>query len=122
MKIPPWSGIVVGCIMVVQWGYFLFTGAVPELQTAPQEMTFHLAAEFITAFSLVISGMAILQKRSWGQTGFLIAIGMLVYSVMNSLSYFPQNHQWAIISIFAVLLAMTLVVIKNVIEWQKTKS
>src|SRR5258705_11219586 len=51
MKIPPWSGTVVGCIMIVQWGYFLFTGAVPELQTAPQEMTFHLAAEFITPFS-----------------------------------------------------------------------
>lgn len=121
MKIPAWAGITIGCIMIVQWVYFLLSGAVPELQSTPLVASLHLAAEFATAFSLVISGLGVLKDRSWGPTGLLVASGMLAYSLVNSFSYYPQNHQWSIVSIFAVLLTMAIRVVKNVIVWQRTQ-
>ena len=41
--------LVVGVSMIGQWLLFLLTGQVPELETEPLRIRFHLAAEFVTA-------------------------------------------------------------------------
>jgi len=80
MKFPGWFGIIVGFSMLAQWSFSLATGQVPELQTEPFRIYFHLASEFVTAMGLLVSGIGLLMNKSWGKVGYPVATGMLLYS------------------------------------------
>src|SRR5512133_2081193 len=54
MKFAGWYCVVVGFLMLAQWGFFLIAGQVPEMQTAPIALAFHLAAEAATALALIV--------------------------------------------------------------------
>ncbi len=108
MKFAGWYGIIVGLCMFAQWGFFLAAGQVLEVQTEPIRLAFHLAAEFATAAMLIIGGVALLQRRSWGATLYLIAVGMVLYSMIVSPGYFAQQGQWIFVGMFAVLLVLAL--------------
>jgi hypothetical protein len=95
--------LAVGLLMFGQWAVSLATGGVPELQTAPLSIGFHLAAEVLTALALILSGLALLKKKSWGRTLFLVAGGMVLYSVINSPGYFAQKAQWPMVGMFAIV-------------------
>ena len=41
--------LVVGAGMIGQWLFLLASGQVPELETEPLRIRFHLAAEFVAA-------------------------------------------------------------------------
>lgn len=97
-------GIVVGILMFAQWVFFLAAGQVPEVQTEPIRLAFHLAAEFVTASGLVITGIGLLKKWSWAPAWFLAAVGMVIYSEVVSPGYFAQQGQWIFVVMFAVLL------------------
>jgi hypothetical protein len=103
MKFAGIFALVVGLLMFGQWAVSLATGGVPELQTAPLSIGFHLAAEVLTALALVLSGLALLRKKSWGRTLFLVAGGMVLYSVINSPGYYAQRGQWPMVGMFAAL-------------------
>ena len=47
MKFPAWYGILVGALMIAQWTFSIAAGGVPEFQSSPWEIAFHLAAEFL---------------------------------------------------------------------------
>jgi hypothetical protein len=100
--------VAVGLLMIGQWAFSLATGRVPELQTAPLSIGFHLAAEILTALALILSGLAILKKITWGRTLFLVAGGMVLYSVINSPGYFAQRGQWIAVGTFAVLFVLAV--------------
>jgi len=95
--------ILVGLLLLGQWVFSLASGRVPELETAPLAIGFHLAAEILTALALILSGLALLKKRPWGRTLFFVAGGMVLYSVINSPGYFAQRGQWPMVGMFAVL-------------------
>jgi hypothetical protein len=101
-----WSLVVVGALMALQWLGFLVTGNVPELQTEPVAIGFHLAAEAATAVLLMIAGVRLLQARGprWG----LIAVGMLIYTVINSAGYFAEHGAWGMVAMFGVLLVVAI--------------
>ena len=100
--------IVVGVLMFGQWAMFLVTGNVPELQTEPIRIAFHLAGEFTTAALLVVGGFGLLTLRKWGYHVFLLALGMLLYTIIVSPGYFAQSGQWVFVLMFAVLVALTV--------------
>ena len=104
MKVPAWYGIGVGALIVLQWIFFLVTGSVPELQTAPWEIGHHIAAELLLAGTLLAGGIGALRLFPWGKGILLVAIGMAFYSEINSPGYFAQRGQWALVSMFAALL------------------
>jgi hypothetical protein len=55
------AGIVavgIGIIMLAQWGFYLLTEPVPEIQTEQISLTFYLAAEALTAIGLIGAGWA----------------------------------------------------------------
>jgi len=114
MKFAAWFGVTVGSLMIIQWGYFLVTGQVPELQTEPFRIYFHLASEFITAIGLLVSGIALLQNKSWGKVSYPIATGMLLYSVIVSPGYFAQQGEWAPVGMFSILLILALFSLRDV--------
>jgi len=101
--------IVVGVLMFGQWAMFLATGNVPELQTEPIRIAFHLAGEFTTAGLLVAGGFGLLTLRKWGYHVFLLALGMLLYTIIVSPGYFGQLGQWVFVLMFAVLVVLTVV-------------
>jgi hypothetical protein len=78
MKFAGIFALAVGILIFGQWAVSLATSGVPELQTAPLAIGFHLAAEVLTALALILSGLALLKKRPWGRTLFLVAGGMLL--------------------------------------------
>lgn len=103
MKFTGIFAVAAGLLMFGQWAVSLATSGVPELQTAPLSIGFHLAAEILTALALILSGLALLRKRRWGRTLFLVAGGMVLYSIINSPGYFAQRGQWLMVGMFAVL-------------------
>ncbi len=59
--------IIVGISMLGMWGGFYLTNNIPEIETKPIELAFHLIAEFITAFLLIIAGVGVLNSTAWGK-------------------------------------------------------
>jgi hypothetical protein len=101
--------LIVGVGMIGQWILFLASGQVPELKTEPLRIRFHLAAEFATAVALLAGGIALLTDLAWGRWFYLLAVGMLLYTVIVSPGYFAQKGQWAFVGMFAVLFLLALV-------------
>jgi len=104
-----WYGMVVGALMIVQWSFFLAIRKVPELKTEPIRIAFHLVGEFAAAVGLIVGGAALLGAASWGKTLYLVSLGMVIYSEVVSPGYFAQKRQWAMVAMFAVLLALAIV-------------
>lgn len=116
MKFAAWFGILVGALMLAQWGVFLATGQVPELSTEPLRIAFHLAGEALTALGLLSSGVALLMRKSWAKRIYLVASGMLLYSVIVSPGYFAQQGQWPLVAMFGGLLVLALISLARVDE------
>jgi hypothetical protein len=104
MKFSAWYGILVGFLMIAQWTFSIITGGVPEFETTPWAIGFHLAAEVSTALALIIGGMALLKTINWGKQVLLVGLGMVMYSEIVSPGYFAQQSQWAMVAMFAALL------------------
>lgn len=73
------------------------------------EMRLHVTAELVAAVLLLIAGVSLLLKASWGQEIFLIAIGMLLYTCINSAGYFAQIRQISMILIFMAVFILSLI-------------
>ena len=108
MKFCGWYAITVGIVMIGQWVFFISMGQVPELQSEPLRIAFHLASEGITAILLILSGGGVL--RSWKRIRiwYHVSCGMLLYSVIVSPGYFAQLGQWSLVVMFAVLGVATI--------------
>lgn len=122
MKFSSWYSIIVGVLMIGQWGFFLAAGQVPELRTEPLRIAFHLAGEFLTAFALLVSGIALLRHLPWGKAVNLTALGMLIYSVIVSPGYFAQQGQWVMVIMFGVLLLLALISVSRLMQQKEQAS
>ena len=98
--------IIVGLLMIGQWGYLLLNDRVPELRTEPVALGFHLLAELMTALTLIIGGIVLLIGYRWGLAVYLLGVGALLYSATNSAGYFMQRKQWPMVAVFAVIFAL----------------
>jgi hypothetical protein len=116
MKFAAIYALCVGALMLVQWAFFLLTGNVPELQSAPWSIAFHLAAEFLTAIMLIISGRMLLKQHSLGKHVFFVSIGMVIYAMVNSAGYFAQSGDWVFVAMFGVLVVLAGVSIYRVLD------
>ena len=100
--------IAVGALMGIQWLFFLATGSVPELETEPLAIGLHLVAELATAVALILAGIGLLRRASRALPVTLLALGMLLYTVINSAGYFAEQGVWVMVGMFGVLLILTL--------------
>lgn len=109
MRFVTWFFILVGLLIIAQWSVSLVMGGVPEVHTEPIRLAFHLAAEFFTALSLLVSGIALIQGKMWGRGLGLFASGMLAYILIVSPGYFAQRGQWLLLGLFIILLILDLI-------------
>jgi hypothetical protein len=104
MKFPAWYGILVGLLMITQWTLSIVMEGVPEFESAPWEIAFHLAAEVSTSIVLILGGVAALKSIPWSKQVLLLGLGMVIYSEIVSPGYFAQLGQWLFVVMFAILL------------------
>jgi hypothetical protein len=100
--------IFVGFCMLGMWILFLFTGQVPEWNTKPIETIFHLMAEVLTAFLLITAGASLLTRQFWAKDAYLVAMGMLLYSVIQAAGTFAQRGQISYTAMFAIFAVLTV--------------
>ncbi len=105
MRLAAWFCLAVGALIPLQWGFFLATGQVPELRTAPVQIALHLAAEACTSALLLAAGAGALRRRPWAHPAALVGLGMLCYTVIQSPGYFAARGAWPAVAMFAALLA-----------------
>ncbi|UCE98016.1 MAG: hypothetical protein JSV74_01425 [Dehalococcoidia bacterium] len=107
--------ITVGVAIISQWTISLVKKQVPGptagtvIGRGSTEMRFHYVAEILTAIVLITAGIGLLIDNSWGLATYLIGIGMLIYTVINSPGYFAQQRQWSIVGLFIVLLILAII-------------
>ena len=109
MIFPSIFAIVVGSGMIGMWSVSYLSKQIPELESEPVRIKFHLAAEFATALLLICSGIALLTQQSWGIPAYLVAMGMLFYTAMVSPGYFAQKGDWAYVVMFGAFLVLAAV-------------
>ena len=101
--------VAVGLLMIGQWTFFLVTKQVPELKTEPARILLHIAGEFATAIALIIGGAGLLANTNWGTPVYLIAMGMLLYTLIVSPGYYVQKRVWPLVGMFAVVMVLALI-------------
>lgn len=120
MKFAAVYSMVVGAMMLAQWGFFIAAGEVVELQTEPIRIAFHLAAEGTTAVMLLVSGIGLQRQKRWSREISLVALGMLMYTSIVSPGYFAQQGTWALVAMFAVVLLLAAASIRIVVQNRQT--
>lgn len=108
MRFAAWSALVIGTTMLAQWVFFIVAGQVPEFETEPIAIVFHLVAEFATAGALLVSGILLLRRARHAVELALVAFGMLVYTSVNAPGYFAQLGEWPLVAMFGVVLAVAV--------------
>jgi hypothetical protein len=109
MIFPSIFALIVGIGMIGMWGVFYFTNQIPELESEPIRIKFHLAGEFITALLLIIAGIALLTRQGWATATYLVAMGMLLYTLIVSPGYFAQLGQWIFVVMFGVIIILGII-------------
>lgn len=109
MSFPSIFAILVGSMMIGWWLLSYVRRQIPDLETEPYAIGFHLAGEFATAITMVIAGIGLWVDQSWGNWLFLVAAGMLTYTVIVSPGYFIQRGRWPLAIMFALLLAASII-------------
>jgi len=102
--------VFVGISMIGMWFVFYFTGNIPELETKPVEIGAHILAEMATAVLLIIGGIWLSSGKKRGREIFLLAMGMLLYTLIMSPAYFLQSGEYGFVVMFAVLTALAVLV------------
>lgn len=101
---------VIGLFMIGFWG-FLVAMKQAELNERPWDMRLHLTAEFATAILLVVSGAGTFLGFVGSAALAPVALGMLLYSVVNSPGFYAGKGNWPLVGMFAVLALLTTVAI-----------
>ena len=109
--------LIIGIAMLCTWFMLLIKRKVPELNTKPTQIYFHLGAEFLTAIMLIIGGIGLIMNQFWGVTIFFIAIGMTIYSMINAAGFYGQLKDWPmfvtliVFTIFSLLITIMIIII-----------
>ncbi len=106
-KVLGWYFIVVGIGIVALWLMLIVSDQVPELQTEPAAITFHIIVECLMAVAAITAGTLTLKNHKWSVEALLFASGMILYSVINSSGYYAESGEYAMIVLFSLLLVLT---------------
>lgn len=114
MLFPAIFALIVGLGMIGQWTMSFITKGIPELETEPIRIWFHIIGEILTALALISSGAGLLAGLPWAQILFLVASGMLIYTAIVSPGYFAQQGKWIWLLIFSVLILISVISIISI--------
>ncbi|MBD3227219.1 MAG: hypothetical protein GF329_03440 [Candidatus Lokiarchaeota archaeon] len=96
--------IIIGIGIIGLWLMLLLTSQVSELKTEPIAIKFHIAAEMIMGALSLISGIILLIGLPSARLIFILAMGLIIYAVINSAGYYGQKKQWIFVIMFGIIL------------------
>ena len=106
-KIAGSYSIILGVAVIILWFFIFKNQNIPEGKTA---LFFHVFSEFLMAFTCILSGIMMLRKTPYAKPVNLLALGMVIYSVLNAAGYYGGKGDLAMLFLFSVLFVLTLVV------------
>lgn len=109
MRFAAGYALILGIGMIAQWALSYRAGQIPELNTEPIRIGFHLAGEMLTAVALIAAALGLLTGQAWAVPLYLVAFGMVLYTAVVSPGYFAQQGQWVWVGIFAAVIVLGLV-------------
>ncbi len=98
----------IGGLMLIQWLFFIITRNVPEFQTAPVSISFHIFIEVVTASILISIYFLLKEPCRWKVNFAIFGQGMLGYTAVNSSGYFGQSGQWGFLIMFLIILILSI--------------
>jgi hypothetical protein len=99
--------IIIGIGIIGLWIMLYRTNQIPELKTEPFAIRFHLIAEMTMGSLCLISGILLLLGVPWSPYLYMIAMGLVIYAVINSAGYYGQNKQWSFVVMFGIILIVS---------------
>jgi len=100
--------IIVGIGIIGLWAMLFLTKQIPELKSEPIAIKFHLAAEITMGFLSILSGIFLFLGLSWADSFFILAMGLIIYAVINSAGYYGQRKQWSFVIMFGIILTASV--------------
>lgn len=107
VKVKGFYGVLIGISIIGLWVMLYVTGSIPELETEPISIYFHLVAEVLMGLLMVISGIALIIKKRWGKPLYLLANGLVIYSVINSSGYYANMGNWSMVVMFGIIFILS---------------
>lgn len=105
--------ITMGLAMIGWWSLLLAADQMSELETAPLTAALHLAAEFLTALSLLAGGIGALRGAWWAHNISTLSLGMLLYAMVQASGYSAEHGQVLPVVIFATSVVTVLIFISR---------
>jgi hypothetical protein len=103
--------IIIGIGIIGLWIMLLLTKQVPEIETEPTAIAFHITAETIMGLLSVLSGILLLVNLSWATYSFILAMGLVIYAVINSAGYYGEKKEWVFVVMFGIILCISAVLV-----------
>ncbi len=108
--------IVIGIGIIGLWTMLYVTKQIPESKTEPVAIRFHVTAEMTMGLLSLISGILLLIGLPWASNFFILAMGLVIYAVINSAGYYGQKKQWSFVIMFGIILiaSVSLVILNTI--------
>jgi len=107
-KIVSYYSIFVGISVISMWTIILLKQEVPEGKI---EMSYHLFSEFLMAVLCVVSGVLFLLNIRIAKLLNILALGMVIYSVLNAAGYYGEKGDIPMLVMFTILFLITAIAV-----------
>ncbi|NVM37886.1 MAG: hypothetical protein HWN81_20000 [Candidatus Lokiarchaeota archaeon] len=87
------------------------TKQIPELTTEPVRIKFHITAEMTMGILCLLSGIFLFISFSWALYIFILAMGFVMYAVINAAGYYGQKKQWSFVIMFGIILISSAILV-----------
>lgn len=115
-KVASGYSFLIGISMIGMWIFFYASGSIPELATEPIRISMHILAEVITAVMLIIGGVGFFFNKKWGKDIYLISMGMLIYTLIQSPGYFMETKDYGMVVMFGIMIVLALIMTLKTIK------
>lgn len=99
---------IIGIGIIGLWIMLLGTNQVPELETEPIAIVFHIVIECIMGILSILSSIWLFRRRKYYKQLILFTNGLLAYSVVNSSGYYGDRGEVGMIVMFGFILGFIL--------------
>ncbi len=99
--------LLVGFTLIFTWTFLFFTNNIPTLVERPIETVFHIFAELLTGFTLLVSGTLLIKRAKAAPAVTFLAFGMIIYATLQAIGI-TIEQKWHVFIILAVLINLMI--------------
>lgn len=103
--------ISAGMITLILWIVVLIKRLEYKFIERSFERLFHIIAEFVMSIIAIISGIALLLQQAWGLHLFFLAMGLILYALVNAIGIYGEKKYKLLVIILVISSIITLILI-----------